>query len=757
MLSIPVYDLIAGITLYRDDQDTAHFYYLPRAPRIVNGADGKPEFTFYRYQNPIDRGGAELGGGYLLFTTSIAEDQAYLDAKVKPVLQAQVTAEDPTNPMPPTVTLSPVPFTGGQIQLIFMQSNQFVKAVTLGKPSLSGDNSASVAVELTEDGAQLFYEGLMHGAGVAAIEYDLTYPVRLPAIEIRGHIDSQEVKTAVMGMQAEEVTDESTWGDTHHTEYHRTSISETMNNMGLVKLEILKGSVDLKQEDEDSLRSFAFSVMDDFVKKHFMSGGDIDTADDRKNVWTQFINDNISNNFDLDVTMRDVVSYQYNPNAQIGSQFLGVDPTTVVFDVDLQDAPWYHNLEVQVLTNLDWAKFGAVVHSVVGTCRYDQPRDDGSRSTAVDSLIFTADDNKPKEFKAHVAKVGLDSYTVDVQINFKSGPTLQVALPTVTTNQRAYTIDIPNPGLIDIDLAVDPGVFGDKLSSIEVEVQYGDPARHVADSTETVVLNADASLKTYQRWLYAPFDKPLQWRATYVIKDANGDEQRSTGDWIAQQPAAKLYITVHSPFEDSFALRVIPSVDWTTVAAVVIDLEYDDPANDLHAQTTFSFTKDAKTAFQDWRFPLRDASQRTFKYRQTILYTNAGHETTDWITVSNNPGTLVVGNAPGGVVQLEVDPSDTGIGADVRRVIARLHYADPAHDVARDMTLVFHDTTSQTWAVARADATAGDYTYDVEYVMADGSHRDLTGLQGSLPAGGLSDYLALPAAPAAPAPVTPGP
>jgi hypothetical protein len=757
VISIPVFDQIEGISIYRDDEDRTRFYYLPREPKVVFSSDHKPEFTFYRYQFPIERGTSEKGGGYLLFTTSIAEDQALLDSKVRPKLQARLTAEDPTNPNPPQVTLGPVQFTGGQIRLIFLSSNQFVKAVNLGSPSLAGDNTASVAVELTEDGAELFYQGLMHGQGVAAIEYDLTYPVRLPAIEIRGHIDSKEVKTASMGMASEEVTDESVWGDSTHTEYHRTSISEVMQNQGMVKLEILKGSVDLKQEDEDALRNFAFGVMDDFVKKHFMSGGSIETAEDRKNVWMQYIHSDITNNFDLDVTMRDVVTYKYNPNAQIGTKFLSVPPASVVIDIDLQDAPWYHNLEVKVNTSLDWARFGDVVHSVIGTFRYDQVRDDGTRATATDSLIFTAADNTTKLFQAHVAKVGLDSYLVGVEINYKSGPTLQTTFPTVTTNKRAYTIDIPNPGLIDIDFAVDPGIFGDKLSSVEVEIGYGDPSRHIGDVVEMVVLNAAQSTHNYRRWLYAPFDKPLRYRTTYLIKDAAGNEQRSSEDWVPQDAAPKLYKTIHSPFEDTFGLRVISSTDWSTATTVIVDLDYEDAVNDLHQQTTLSFTKDAKTPFQDWRFPLRDADERTFRYRQTVLNANGGRETSDWTTITSNPGTIVVGNALGGVVPLQVDPADTGIGSTVKRVVARLKYEDPGHNVVRSATLIFRDLTSQTWPVARADANVNAYSYDVDYYMQDGSRRSLGLQHAELAAGGLSDYLGLPAAPGIPAPVPPGP
>jgi len=211
-----------------------------------------------------------------------------------------------------------------------------------------------------------------------------------------------------------------------------------------------------------------------------------------------------------------------------------------------------------------------------------------------------------------------------------------------------------------------------------------------------------------------------------------------------------MFITVHSPFDDMFSLRVIPSVDWTTVSSAVVDLEYDDDIEDLHQQTTLSFTAEGGNSFQDWRFPLLDANRREFRYRQTLLLTNAGRESGDWVTVSDNPGTLVVGNAPGGVVQLQVDPADTGLGVDVKRVIARLGYTDPAHGLVRAATLVFRDETPQTWSVARADPTANAYRYDVDYIMTDNTRRSLPGQHGELPAGGLSDYLALPVPPVGP-------
>jgi hypothetical protein len=202
-----------------------------------------------RYQFALERPGAEPGGGYLVFTTVMREDVRVL-AKVRQALQSRLRSELPTTTTLPEVTLAPVDLTEGEVRLIIMQNDKFVKALNLGKPSLFGDNTASLAVELTADGATLFYEALRKQGSVAAIEYDLVFPVRLPAITIRGHVDSREVKEAVIGYTKEQVSSSDTWGnDESHEVAHRSSIAETMESQGLISLEILKGNVELGQDD----------------------------------------------------------------------------------------------------------------------------------------------------------------------------------------------------------------------------------------------------------------------------------------------------------------------------------------------------------------------------------------------------------------------------------------------------------------------------------------------------------------------------
>ena len=67
MIAIPAYDEILDVTVFRDDVDLSKFYYLPRMPRLLKYPNGKPMFTFMRYQNELRRSdGSDPGGGYLV-------------------------------------------------------------------------------------------------------------------------------------------------------------------------------------------------------------------------------------------------------------------------------------------------------------------------------------------------------------------------------------------------------------------------------------------------------------------------------------------------------------------------------------------------------------------------------------------------------------------------------------------------------------------------------------------------------------------
>jgi hypothetical protein len=189
----------------------------------------------------------------------------------------------------------------------------------------------------------------------------------------------------------------------------------------------------------------------------------------------------------------------------------------------------------------------------------------------------------------------------------------------------------------------------------------------------------------------------------------------------------------------------LASADWKEVSHIVVDLEYADPDSDFRMATSLSFQKETPQR-QPWKFPIRNPKHREFTYTQTLLMVNGGAATSEPKTRNSDAGVLVVGNAPGGVVTVEVDPTDTGIGNDVSRVIARLTYADPDNQVLDTETLVFRDGVMKEWQIARADATRNQYTFDVEYFLKNGARARILDQPGTITS--TREILFLPAPPA---------
>ncbi len=756
MQSIPIYDTIQGLTILRDDESISSFFYLPRTMRIADVA-GKKAFTFLKYQLPVERETKDdKGGGYLVFTTELVEDQKWLDTEVLPKIATRMRAENPNNPNLPPPSLKAIDFISGEVRLLLMKDGRFVTEIQAGRPSLFGNNTASFAVELKDLGAQLFYDALKKGAGIAAIEYDLLFDTRLPAVHVSAHGDSTVVRTAVMGYTTSQVDDSDTWGnDTSTTVAHRTSVSESMESMGLVTVNIDKGSSGIKDEDVEALRAFAFSKLDDWVKDHFLKGGTIATDEDRKSDWMSFIHEDTHEVFNLDLVQRDVVQRQYNPSAQLTPAFLGDDIDNLVLDIDLGTAEWYFNtLTVNVDTNLDFDKYDDIVHSVIGHFSYEGVKD-GQNITKRDSFAFTKSDRAPKVFTTRIAAVGKDEYSVEVEINYKVGPVTSAKLYSDTSNVRDYTLRVPNPGVMHLLIsATDLQAFDtQKMTSVEVEIKYGDEGKGVPEVIEKVILTKAAASVDYKRAIYASWDQPYHYRTTFVINDDNGP-QRLTGEWITEEHdpnTQTAYLSIGTPFDNLFHLAMLPSVDWSEVQTVIVDLDYADPKNDYRQSRTIAIDEANSTTLSQpvWKFPLRDKNNRGYRYAVKVLNKDGTVKSVDFKPAETDSNTLIVGDAQAGVVKVEVDPSDTGVGDKLRRVVVRLRYLDEPNNVRDETALVFRDATPQTWSIARSNAAVNTYTYDVDYVWADGTPPSSAhGLQGTI--SGTQEFLFL-AAPVAPA------
>jgi hypothetical protein len=748
MLTVPAYTQLDGIPIFKDDdpERRGDFYYLARQPTLVTAPNGKAVFDFLRFQIPPERSD-QLGGGYLTCQVKLTEPPDVIEG-LKPRLAQLLRAEFPNELNLPPVTLSPIDYIAGDVRVLVIDNANLVRSVATTRASLFADNTASVAITLPELGAQLFYDALKQGGSVGILEYNLTFEVRLSAIQVKAHLDSRELRKVVATYTVEHVEDEDTWGNSTKTEQaHRTSLAEHLESQGLVHIEVLKGSTDVPTEEVESLRAFAFSAVDDHLKQHFLKGGPAVTAEDLKSQWLTFIGEDVVSDFDLDVSYRSVIKRFYFPSAVINPDFIGAPVDSVVKDIDLRTAPWYfNNLDVTVDTNLDFDKYGDIIHSVVGHLSYEETKPDGTRIAKRDSLLFTKNDRAPKHFKTPLAEVGRDTFDYEVEVHYKAGPVQSAVLRRDQSNKRDLVLDVPNPGVLEIDLSSDPAVFeSGQLSSIEVEIEYGDGRNRVPTVTDTVMLRKDNPEASYSRPVYAPVEQPYRLRSTYVYTDEAGATQRITTAW---EPRRDRNVSIHTPFDSQFNLTILAQADWRELAQIVTDMEYADREHDYSVRKTLSFSEASvqSSPVSTWTFPLRDPDKRSYRYREVWLRANASRVEKPWRTVDSDASTLLVGNAPGGVVTIEVDPTDVGIGDGVRRAAVRFRYADPPHNVLDTQSMVFRDNTPQTWTIARADESVDTYTYDVTYTMDDNTTRRLADQQGTI--GGDTEFLFLQPPPA---------
>jgi hypothetical protein len=245
--------------------------------------------------------------------------------------------------------------------------------------------------------------------------------------------------------------------------------------------------------------------------------------------------------------------------------------------------------------------------------------------------------------------------------------------------------------------------------------------------------------------VYAPVEQPYRLRSTYVYTDDAGATQRITTAW---EPRRDRNVSIHTPFDTQFNLTILAQADWRELSQIVLSLEFEDKGKDYRVSKTLSFSEASlrTSPLATWTFPLRDPETRNYRYREVWLRNNFSRVELPWKPVESDAGTLLVGNAPGGVVVIEVDPSDVGIGDDVRRALVRLKYADPPHQKLDTQTFMFRDSSPQEWSIARADASVVAYTYSIDYTMSDASTRRLHDQEGVI--GGDTDFLVLPPPPA---------
>src|SRR5260370_22053529 len=221
----PPFLSIDGVVVLRDHANPRQFYCYPGNPRLALNPDGSPCFNFVRFRRDLANlpPGVEAGGGFLNFDVDLRIDDVVLQG-VKPKLQQEFNLDDLPD-------LAKIQFKNGRTRLIFLDApdqtgagtppattsgpagatsgapaaagstppatpppGAFVeKASSSATPSLCGDDSTAVSVQLSADAATLVGDTLDMKTSLIGVVYDLTYVALRPAFDVELTIDWNRV------------------------------------------------------------------------------------------------------------------------------------------------------------------------------------------------------------------------------------------------------------------------------------------------------------------------------------------------------------------------------------------------------------------------------------------------------------------------------------------------------------------------------------------------------------------------------------
>lgn len=727
MLKLYPARLIAGLTVYTDDDDSTLFYVMPDTPSFrIDPNTHEPSFKFIEYLNPVDRPDGSRGGGFLIFDSVfvISPD------KLKVIQQTLDQEISGAGKQSATAKISMPSFTKGTASLQLLDSGGALvtKVESAGKPSLLGSVICSFTAELSPEGAAVVKGAMTGSGGIVQIAYDLSYWAVLPPIKGRVWFDAlkfagfyQSIQKSGGSWDSSNNTENETMreafmsADAGGVEFDFTGLdpsdpnaSKTRNdltNWGWQQLNVavqnVLGSANASASSSSTTGPTNDSSSDSSGNASSPgvtgqnTGADVGT--DRGDDGMDHVTRNESSisrfSFVEIYNERDNVLYE---TVQQGTLENVPDFAHYAVTINAND-PFFAQIHASVAVNADFAKFN--IQSVDVNLLYDQ-----SKPPTVGGFHFTKPDDIYK-FDSDTVNGDL-SYKYAVNVNYldQSAP---YKSPVQSTKNPVLTIDVGSMGILYVNVTV-TNVDFTKTPTVLVAMKYPDP-----DSTGAAI-NRQFSFDTNKKTdslvvvIMQPFDKQYEYQVTYVMADGT----QLIRPWMSDS-TQELFI--QSPFSQQ-AVSFIAEGDFVNdIDNIFLKMTYVDAANNYQQTTDYQFTANNRT--HDWSFPVIAGGQGVVKYSGVVSHKN---HTTEDIPETTSTSSLITFGPPNQAT-ITVTPDASLIDfTRVKLVQVNFSYADTANNIALQQEVVLKPlgTTPPSWTFYVKDATKTSYTYQATFYMA---------------------------------------
>jgi hypothetical protein len=366
--------------------------------------------------------------------------------------------------------------------------------------------------------------------------------------------------------------------------------------------------------------------------------------------------------------------------------------------VDTNKDNFFKTLDLKARAFAKWADDG--VAFVELEMKYEQ-----GGLVKVQSFTFTPEKNEPQKWDPALVD-GKREFKYRWRIAFQ-GREAGDWSKWETTTTRNLNLAVETPGKLDVEVTGVGLDFEYVLDAILVHLRYQDPANKVPMAGQSVLIAKDRPSGKWTRQLFAPWDKPVEYRVEYLLKSGT----TVTADWTKTDGPTQ-NIIVPRPNIDVLNLTLIPAGRWTDAIQAVLSLRYADGSYQRDAQ--FNFVKPDE--FKQWAVLLLNSSKRKFEYKILATFKNGDVQETPWLTREGDQGLPVLVDGPP-----RLDLKVLGPGHDFALtplVKVDLEYKDPQGITDVESISLQSKEDVGKWSVPLRKDGPRSYRYRVTYFPA---------------------------------------
>lgn len=645
----PFYE-IGGVVVLRDHLISTMFHYLAGPPKLTVDEHGVPSLLLLKYREALEAMDAspetrdELGGAFLLLG---------VDCELSEEKKAEITREleARTPPGSGPVSLVPILYTKGTVSIIALDAQRAVAGEPEGNPeehsrfvrgfqgtatpSLLQGQRAIFSLSLSPSAATLIEEAYESDLSPIGVMYELEFAGLRPAIAVKAHVDRSRVyeqlkaafhlgvRTGGGGSGASDDSDESDESD------------ESTEDTGPKGFAL---SVDIGWELEKLVQTGAIEL--DIIRQQ-----EGKTTDEMQKDALDLLKETLLKEFFKPAMSDSTMSAAQAAEAAAAA----AQKIQAGSDTTSKGSAGGAGAVVEIGFQLQMKR-----QEELGTADYDFSVVAPETRTHAPNGFFSALLTGTERDK-HIRAVPLDDEFFE---------------------------------MVDIDITTTADFAALDLKAIGVDLQYGGTTgapRVVGSATFTPT---DSQPRHFQAFRDGDGFAYLVKR-DYKFGQAESiaaQRQDYETPWKTEMSRA---LVIHPP-EDVAMLRVFVEpgvVDWEVVDTIETQLDYDDPANDFHAQRTFLV--EASSPRQDWLIRLTDPTRTAYTVRHHW-------HLKDQSTIEGEEETTDVAHlfvADPFVDRLPIVLQPLVDRANVVRVDVELQYEDPGNhlDVRKTVELVGPD------------------------------------------------------------------